>query len=432
MVDWETIEEGKSKEYNRKKLENAKAMRAYKEAQFNEKQTTVDEYTGKKVHKKKKNTERKYHSKTNEYLANTDHIKPLKEGYEETKYNYFVTDEQLRDALNKASNFAITNGNINQSKKEKSNREYVLTNDKLDDKTKSQMLKKERDANKEFRKDIGVASLKNAGNIAANGAVQSGKYTAMHSSLDNLNDVIQGDKEFGEALSDTVCDTLKSGIDGACADVMQVAAKGGKEKVLDMINNPETRDKFQKLLKNENLGLIVAISANVSTLTFKLFNGDISMEEYRDQLLETGINMALFYQIALLTAPYGLVVSVVVNFLATKVMESIKQIFEEDKERQIRIENYRAIASQAEKEGKQIEKILHSAKKKYEEETLIALQYMEEARLSGNESIYGKGLLRLCNCYGVDFAVKSKEDMGKLLRSNTGQLMLGEKVGVCL
>ena len=196
MVDWDKIEAGKSREYDRKKFENAKAMREYKETQFNGKQTVDDEYTGDKIHKKKQSAERKYRSKANKHLANTDHVKPLKEGFEETKYNYFVSDEQTKNALNKESNFALTNGNLNQSKKEKTNSVFVSNSADLSDETKARMLQKEREANKAFKKDIGKATLQGVGDVAVEGAVQRGKYGALYASLDNVAGVLQGEKDF--------------------------------------------------------------------------------------------------------------------------------------------------------------------------------------------------------------------------------------------
>lgn len=452
MTVQEQLENSKSKEFKRKKFEDLKAMEAYKEEWFDGKQTSVDEYTGETVHRKKGSTERKYHSNANLHLANTDHIVSLKAGYDETKYNHFVTDEQVREALNQGYNYAITNARINQSKREKVNREFALQNNELSDEAKERMIQKGKEAHNAFKRDIRKASFQNAGDIALSGAVQRGKYTAISSTLNNTDKFLQGDKEFCDVITDTICVTLKSGVNGACSDVLQVMGRGAKDKITDGIRsskiadsisnvpgisrlsdlpqNSEMINKLKQIFKNKNAKLLMNIGMDVGKLTTNLLTGDITSEEYRDKMLETGVSTAVFNQVALLTAPYGLVASVVMNFITNKVMNSIKKYFETDNERQIRIQNYIFIGSQAEAEGQYIEKILHSARDKYTSEISAAMKYIAEARKAGDENLYGKGLTCLCDCYGMDLPVNSNEDMLKLLKSDIGHLTLGSKVEI--
>ena len=82
-----TVVNEKSNSYKRNTYADNAAMSRYKKEKFAGNCTAQDEYTGKTV---------KIHSDNEFDIANTDHIKPLKQGFEEVKYNYFVSDEQLK------------------------------------------------------------------------------------------------------------------------------------------------------------------------------------------------------------------------------------------------------------------------------------------------------------------------------------------------
>ena len=421
MVDLDKVEERKVKTYDRNVFADTKAMSDYKKNHFSGRQTTEDEYTGKKI---------RLHSEKESCLANTDHIKPLKKGFEEVRYNYFVSDEQLKEALNDATNFAITNGSLNKSKRDKTNNQYIEKHGDLDTETRERMQNLGKKANQEFDKKIRKATVITATEYAKEGAIHSAKSGATQATMRNVMEIAEGEKELDEAIVDIVCTSLKTSVEGACSDVSQVALIGGREKFLSVIEDPKCKEQIQRVFKNENLGLIVAVATNAASLTVKALNGDISVDEYKDQLLDTSVNLAIFYQLAMLAAPYGVVAGIVTNFLATKILESVDKWLEKDRNRQMRIDNYRKMQEMAKYEGDRIENILKQARENYDQDTKEAMDKVKCAFQTGDNKYYELGIQSLSKCYGFDLAIKSDEDMLKFLQSDLGCLKLGEYVEI--
>lgn len=421
MKDVETVVNEKSNSYKRNTFADNAAMSRYKNEKFAGNYTTQDEYTGKTI---------KIHSDNESDIANTDHIKPLKQGFEEVKYNYFVSDEQLKQALNDASNFAITNGSLNKSKRDKTNQSYIEHNSELDELTKQKMWNLEKEANREFDKKMQKATVSTATELAKNGAICAAKSSAGKSAVKNTIQIVEGEKEIDEAITDIVCNSLKASVDGACADVSQVALMGGRDRIIDAIDNPMLKENIQKVFKNENMGLLVSIGANVGRLTIKALKGEISIEKYRDELIDTSVEMAIFYQLAMLAAPYGVISGMVVNYLATKILDAIYKWVDEDRMRQMRIDNYRQIRKMAKVEGERIAAILSNARDDYEKDTDDALRYIDKACQTGEISLYDKGVQSLCKCYGFEVTINSEKDMRNFLQSELSQFELGESVKV--
>ncbi len=428
MVDLKDIEAKKSKTYNRKNYENKQAMSNYKNEKFSGKQTTEDEYTGKRVHLKKENTQKKYHNNYNENLANTDHVKPLKDGYEQTKYNYFVSDDQLKSALNNSANFAITSAALNQSKQDMTNTEFIKKNNKINAETEQRMKRKEKKAEQEFEKNIRKATVNSISKIGKESAINAGSKCLMEATAGNIIKVTQGERELDDALTDIICTSLKSCVESACSDVAQVALLGERERLIDVIQDPKKKEKIQNLMKNENLGLLMAVASNVSSLTVKFLKGDISTEDYGDQLLDTSVNTSLFYLLAMASAPFGAVAGVVVNFVATKVLEVADRWLEENAGRELRIENYHKIEKMLKEEGDKVTKILDVSKSNYERDTSEAIANITNAFQTGNEQCYELGLQSLCKSYDLELAIKSDEEMSRFLQSEKSCLILGDQV----
>lgn len=421
MKDVETVVNEKSNSYKRNTYADNAAMSRYKKEKFAGNCTAQDEYTGKTV---------KIHSDNEFDIANTDHIKPLKQGFEEVKYNYFVSDEQLKQALNDASNFAITNGSLNKSKRDKTNQSYIEHNSDLDELTKQKMQDLEKEANREFDRKMQKATVSTATELAKNGALCAVKSSAGKSAVKSAIQIAEGEKEIDEAITDIVCNSLKAGVDGACSDVSQVALMGGRDRIVDAIDNPMLKENIQKIFKNENMGLLVSMGANAGSLTIKALKGEISIEEYRDELIDTSVEMAIFYQLAMLAAPYGVIPGIVVNYLATKIFDAIYKWADEDRMRQIRIDNYCQIRKMAKVEGERVATILSDARNGYEKETDDALRYIEDACQTGEIGLYAKGVQSLCKCYGFEVAINSEKDMRNYLQSELSQFELGESVKV--
>lgn len=125
------------------KYEDTKKMKDYKNKYLKNK--SRDEYTNQNGVKNKR--------------PQPDHIIPLEHAIKEYGTSKFLTNENLKNALNKDNNFAVTNGSLNQSKGSKTNLEAVSDGQntisaKQSDATKQRMIQKGKEAKKEVEKDL--------------------------------------------------------------------------------------------------------------------------------------------------------------------------------------------------------------------------------------------------------------------------------------
>ncbi|MGY5217548.1 hypothetical protein [Clostridium butyricum] len=158
------------REYDRKKYEDKQKLRKYREEYFDSK-TGVDEYTGKRIYDNKSDAEARNYTKVTEHVQNVDHIMPLKDKFDEISNVPALSDDDIKRILNIKENYAITNENLNKSKRDAKNSDYINKNKDLDEKTKKLMIEKENSANKAINKEVNKTIVKNIGVDSVNNAV---------------------------------------------------------------------------------------------------------------------------------------------------------------------------------------------------------------------------------------------------------------------
>ena len=144
------------KKYNRYKYVDQKKMDEYKEKAFNKnknRKNVKDEYTKKVNIVKNDDSLDKRRNNPEDFLAETDHIVPLKQIYDETCNNFALSDTDIKAIANDNSNFALTGRKINRTKRGLTNKRFIEKQDEnksagkpyleLDEKTKKAMAKKE-------------------------------------------------------------------------------------------------------------------------------------------------------------------------------------------------------------------------------------------------------------------------------------------------
>lgn len=142
-----------TQEYDRARYEDKAAMGQYKEDRVIGEKTVQDEYTGKRnLYPDQNNPNRHYNDPTHRKQAQPDHIVPLKQIHDQFKSNYALDDSDIKRISNIEENFAVTSAEINQVKKEMSNREYLEWMDEhgrpVDQETREKMLQLQKSAEK--------------------------------------------------------------------------------------------------------------------------------------------------------------------------------------------------------------------------------------------------------------------------------------------
>lgn len=141
-------------------LDDNIAKKKVKDAKFNGKKSTKDEYTGEKIFYGNK-ADSKYKHPSNK-LCNVDHVVPLNKI--DKKYPN-LSDEQKKKIANNKNNLVVSNASLNCSKKDKSNIEYVagkfMKGTPVDSKTAANMIKKQVKADATVNYEAAKMQMKN-------------------------------------------------------------------------------------------------------------------------------------------------------------------------------------------------------------------------------------------------------------------------------
>ena len=161
-----SVNSNSTQEYIRSNLEDSSAMNDYKEKQRHGEKKIKDEYTEKdNLYVSQNNMPDNYNDETHRKQAQPDHIVPLKQLHEQYKHNYALDDSDLKRIANSESNLAITSAEINQVKRDMTNKQYIEWMDEhgkpLDENTKKIMLQKQKEATKAIESDVNKTVAKN-------------------------------------------------------------------------------------------------------------------------------------------------------------------------------------------------------------------------------------------------------------------------------
>lgn len=161
-----SVNSNSTQEYVRSNLEDSSAMNDYKEKQRHGEKKIKDEYMGKdNLYVSQNNMPDNYNDETHRKQAQPDHIVPLKQLHEQYKHNYALDDSDLKRIANSESNLAITSAEINQVKRDMTNKQYIEWMDEhgkpLDENTKKIMLQKQKEATKSIESDVNKTFAKN-------------------------------------------------------------------------------------------------------------------------------------------------------------------------------------------------------------------------------------------------------------------------------
>ena len=86
---------------DRAKYDDLTKRKQFRDAQFGDKQTIKDPYTGETLHKSTKAAQNKYgKNRANYHTAQTDHTIPIETVYDKTRNNVFIDDNGIKKIVN--------------------------------------------------------------------------------------------------------------------------------------------------------------------------------------------------------------------------------------------------------------------------------------------------------------------------------------------
>lgn len=378
---------------NRTLYDSGAAKLKAKKDLFSTGKKVVDPYTGDTLVLTKKEAKLLYGDDWQKHLAESDHVKPLEQVYNDTKDNVWNTTQDIKNAANSEANIKVASRKFNNPKRSRTNKKYVEDEPYLDSKGvkltkkgREQAIRDGEQAERSINRQLRNSSIKNAaktGHEAGKmGAKNAGATALTMSGINNLVSVIKGEKKSEDAIADTIKDGGKAAVSG-------YAMSGGLTVVSHSLSNSSSQF-IQGLAKSNVPGkVITAVMVTGDTLK-KWGNGEITTQECLIELGDKGLNMATMgYSMAvgqaIIPIPIvggaigAMVGSMLTGNLYSNMINELQMKQLEHEERMRMIEECHVIAQQAKEYREELEAYLSSYFQEYRECFDTALSSMRFA-----------------------------------------------------
>lgn len=287
QVEKASVKYSKPAKYDRNLFEDADSMKKAKRNTFNNNEKVYDPYTGAELRSKKLDAKMDFGvGEYNKHLAHADHAVPEKRVFEDNKNKPFITNDNIKKQANCDENFVIVSGNTNQSKGQKTNKEFVRDTDTKsngaaltpegrlraieDEKNAAKTIKKIQ--RKQIRENVLETGIKAGTSTATSAAGTAATIAAIY----NIDECIRGNITVEEALKNVTGSTIKSAGVGAI--------EGSSLTILNHTLSYADSDFVKALGKNNVAGkAITAVSVVGDTVT-SWGRGDINTYECLEQL----------------------------------------------------------------------------------------------------------------------------------------------------
>ncbi|MGE4284708.1 MAG: hypothetical protein AB7G87_13520 [Clostridia bacterium] len=406
---------------------------SFKNRKFDRKRTIKDEYTGKKIHYSQ--TEKG--TLKGKDVANTDHVTPIE--VIKQRYGDSLPAEDLNEMTNADANLAMTNQQLNQSKGQLTNGEYLLKQWKegkpVNATTTYNMLKVQVQSEVAIFTDANGRKIANAASkafvTAAPAVNQAREYavsglnagmdvaivTMTISTINNIVLCASGEKSVKEAGKEILQMTGSSFVAGTAVDILQRAS-------MDLAG----KSGFDILSNVANGGLPVAeISAAImiSNSVIKYVNGDIDGEQCVTEILMNGAGVIAYSLGMSVGGPAGAVIASVICSQVCKAMIDYKNIEKLSKEKLARVNS---IATEALTEMEYQRNILKNmVKEKYQKWDSAFDNGFEHIFISTlNNDVEGisSGLNRILSIFGETVSFSSREEFNEFFDDEKAVLTL--------
>lgn len=300
--------------------DQAKRDRIRDEEIFQDKKTAIDPYTGNLLHKNKDAAKSKYgKQKTTLHIGQTDHTIPIDRVYKAVQVNPYLSAEQTKNIVNITQNYVFTNAHFNTSKKNLTNIEYIkktradlsdldlirisITNTEklstrhsegkdISDRQVQIMLKKDFEA----RVAISAAYLKETSigiaREATDGAISATRYEAIFSGYRHLNNLLNGEEDYDEAVLGTITELGNAVVQGATTSVMKKGIEQTALQGMYTLDSDFATLISDNFLDNTDFMKYVATAKQIGSTVYRYIQGDMSLEELVEETAREGSGLA--------------------------------------------------------------------------------------------------------------------------------------------
>lgn len=253
------------------------------------KQTHTNPYSEENgvLHKSHQAAKNKYGKEWAKHAAEVDHVVALKDAHDKAKHNAFLTDDDFREIMNSEENFRMLSKSQNTKKGAKSDWELVFDKDSgLSMDARKQFAKERISAEVSLQGMFAQKTAKNMGSEFVRGSADAISQSLIPLTLDATNHmlkVVKGEESFGDAAKDI------------SKELIDVAVLGGQHKLLmDKVTHSLLKSN-NPLLKNVavsgQIGNLVAVATIVQDAAVKFVNGELSGEEFVQEIGKKGTVM---------------------------------------------------------------------------------------------------------------------------------------------
>lgn len=278
---------GVSQEYVRSKFESQAAIKAAKDRDFGDKQTVTDS-SGQTLHRSQAASRQKYGpNRSSFHEAQTDHIDPVAEVHRRHRANPFLTDEDLREVINRPENFQQISRHDNASKGDSTELEVAF--DPRTEKPLDQRVGQAANGLKtQAQTDILLAqrSLQNFGREFAQGTSDALAASAIPLAVRGVQDLVKVAN--GEmSLNDATCDMGELGI--------SIAAHGGGVRTASFALSTILKNSENSVLKNfakaNQIGSVLVVGSIIMRATGKYLSGEVDAEGFFMEISQEGTSL---------------------------------------------------------------------------------------------------------------------------------------------
>lgn len=278
---------------NRKLYDDGAAKRLAKDKLFSDGKTVKDPYTGKKLLLRKQDAKAQFGEHWQEHLAESDHVVPVHKVYEEYKDDPWLTNDDLKEAINSDENIQVVNRKYNNAKRDRTQKEFVEDkqyrkdkNVKLSKKSAAKALKDGEKAQAHIERTLAVKKVKNVATefhaSGTNAAYNAMGMTAAMVSMDNIVAVLKGEKDAKEAIKDVTIATGKSAAVGYVT--------GGSLSVVARSLSSSSSPLVKSLVQSSVPGKVVGAVMATGDVLYRYAKGEISTVECIGQLGQRGVS----------------------------------------------------------------------------------------------------------------------------------------------
>ena len=296
-ADMAAVKFAKSETYtgNRTLYDSGPAKRQAKMELFSQPGEVRDPYTGEILTLTKAEAKQRFGADWQQHLAESDHIHPLEQTYQDHKDNPFLTNDDIREIANSPDNIEVNSRSFNNAKRSRTNEEFIGEREyresrgvKLSAESEREAVMRGKKAKAQIDSELRIRTVKNAASTFHNaglaGAKQSGLTALTMSGIMNAVAVVKGEKSPGEAIADTV----KAGGAGIATGYVMSGGLATLSQGLSKSSSPI----IQSLMKSNMPGQIVTAVMTFGSTLKRYASGEINTEDFIVELGDKGAGLA--------------------------------------------------------------------------------------------------------------------------------------------